>query len=90
MFQIWITQCRAKTRQCDVGPGQNENIHCLAHETGAGDEIGWDFVDHVINSYITFCSLMNNIIGIAVSIPNQLLSCQTIPLLPGGSLRLVN
>ena len=63
LFQIWITQCKARTHQCDVGPGLNESIHFLTRETGAGDEIGWDFVDHVLNSYITFgayCTLMNN------------------------------
>ena len=64
MFQIWITQCKAMTHQCDVGQGLNENIHFLTRETGARDGIDWDFVDHMLNSYITFdayCNLMHNI-----------------------------
>ena len=62
-FQIWIKRCKASNRQCDVGPGLADSIHFLSKETGAGDEIGWDFVDHVLNSHITFgayCTLMNN------------------------------
>lgn len=63
LFQIFIRQCGNKNRQCDVGPGELDSIHFLTRETGAGDEIGWDFIDHVLNSYITFgayCTLMNN------------------------------
>ena len=62
IFQIWIRQCQAKTKQCNIGPGVNEHIHFFTKETGAGDEIGYDFIDHVLNCEISFsayCKLMN-------------------------------
>ena len=46
-----------------AGPGETEAIHFYTKDTGAGDEIGWDFVDHVMRSKISFgayCNIMND------------------------------
>ncbi|KAL3885944.1 hypothetical protein ACJMK2_025975 [Sinanodonta woodiana] len=62
--KIWYRRCLSGTRECDIGPGEKEAIHFLTRDTGAGDEIGWDFVDHVLNSYISFgsyCTIMNSL-----------------------------
>ena len=43
--------------------GRDDGIHLLSPLTGAGDEIGWDFVDRVMKSQITFsgyCDLITN------------------------------
>ena len=53
-----ITHCLAKSRECDVGPRQTESMHFMTRENGAGDEIGWDFID-VLNLYITFGAYRN-------------------------------
>ncbi|KAL3841756.1 hypothetical protein ACJMK2_019858, partial [Sinanodonta woodiana] len=62
--KIWYRRCLSGTRECDIGPGEKEAIHFLTRDTGAGDEIDWDFVDHVLNSYISFgsyCTIMNSL-----------------------------
>ncbi|KAL3874431.1 hypothetical protein ACJMK2_037443, partial [Sinanodonta woodiana] len=62
--KIWYRRCLSGTRECDIGPGEKEAIHFLTRDTGAGVEIGWDFADHVLNSYISFgsyCTIMNSL-----------------------------
>ena len=46
--------CNRKTLECNITPGAAEAIHFFTKQTGAGDEIGWEFVDHVMRSKITF------------------------------------
>lgn len=52
--------CEVQTRQCVGGncilkySGDQDNIHFMTKETCAGDEIGWDFVNAILTSKISF------------------------------------
>lgn len=48
-------------QQCYLFGGEKEGIFFLSKSTGAGDEIGWDFVDSVRKgrfSFTAFCDVM--------------------------------
>ena len=48
LFQISMTVCNRRTPECEIRPGAANAIHFFTKQTGAGDEIGWEFVDHVM------------------------------------------
>lgn len=57
-------KCKVYNRNCINGnpcsqqwdEGEKLCLHVLSNETAAGDEIGWDFVNQVLNSQATFSS----------------------------------
>ncbi|CAC5406280.1 unnamed protein product [Mytilus coruscus] len=57
-------ECLAGCPGCLVKySGDINSLHFLSKETAAGDEIGWDFIDHALNTHVTFsafCKIMSN------------------------------
>ncbi len=47
-----MSQC--VTQNCFVFGGEEEGIFFLSDKTGAGDELGWDFVDAVRRGRVSF------------------------------------
>ncbi|XP_072030816.1 uncharacterized protein [Amphiura filiformis] len=56
-------QCLNEEAECVLEySGRQDGLHILSIYTACGDEIGWDYVSHVMNSTITFsgyCSIVN-------------------------------
>ena len=56
-------QCLSEIAACVIEySGEQDSIHILSRYTAAGDEIGWDYVNHVMNSAISFsgyCNIVN-------------------------------
>ena len=63
-FQVYDRHCQNYNPLCQLPyTGKEDCLHLLTSKTAAGDEIGWDFVDKVMKSQITFsgfCDLMTN------------------------------
>ena len=58
-MKVFRGDCKAKSNQCRVQySGKEDGIHQWSKEICAGDEIGWDFVDSVINSKISFTAFV--------------------------------
>ncbi|XP_076089236.1 uncharacterized protein LOC143059604 isoform X1 [Mytilus galloprovincialis] len=57
-------ECLAGCPGCLVKySGAINSLPFLSKETAAGDEIGWDFIDHALNTHVTFsafCKIMSN------------------------------
>lgn len=62
-FEVLGRNCLAANAECQVQyGGSSDSLHFLSKETAAGDEIGWDFVDHALNTHVTFsayCKIMS-------------------------------
>ena len=58
-MKVFRRDCRRKTSECEVTyTGKEDAIHQWSKEICAGDEIGWDFVDSVINSKMSFTAFV--------------------------------
>ena len=58
-MKVFARDCRQKSSLCRVQySGKEDGIHQWSKEISAGDEIGWDFVDSVINSKISFTAFV--------------------------------
>ena len=59
-MKVFRRDCRRKTSECEVlYTGKEDGIHQWFKEICAGDEIGWDFVDSVINSKMSFTAFVS-------------------------------
>lgn len=83
-YEVRDRMCLASNPECNIQyNGSSDSLHFLSKETAAGDEIGWDYVDHALNTHITFsayCKIMtkkykrNNIVSAKFMSPQTFIS----------------
>ncbi|XP_041347204.1 uncharacterized protein LOC121367125 isoform X1 [Gigantopelta aegis] len=80
-FEVKFRECLQRNHDCLIPyDGSSHCLHFLSRNTAAGDEIGWDFVDRVLNTNITFsayCTLMTNQYQRLYSLSAKFMSPQT-------------
>lgn len=64
IYTVQDRMCLRRSPDCtkEYFSFSTECIHFLSKETGAGDELGYEFIDHALNSHISFsafCTMKN-------------------------------
>ena len=60
-MMVLMRQCQGKSKECQVKySGEDDHIHQWSRDICAGDEIGYDFVNSVLNSKSTFSGFVSH------------------------------